>query len=203
VTLILWPSTAAECRIVQPLPSDNVCNRDRNSSPSVSMLKLALDSRRAKDRRSSAKFFECPRRLAAVDRTRARSAFWLGSTLTVADPPANLNLVEADYTWITRRPMEPEALRWAHRVGAGRRLSPPKPGALRGSAGQSADGRVSGRPESRAKRRKESGFARSRVRSSPLRRSASQLAGRMASRHLHQESRLCVTPHGRPACASP
>ncbi len=47
----------------------------------------------------------------------------------------------------------PEALLWPHRVGAGRRLSPPKPRTLRGRACESADGRLRGRQENRADRR--------------------------------------------------
>ena len=39
-----------------------------------------------------------------------------------------------------------EALLWPHRVGAGRRLSPPKPRTLRGRACESADGRLRGSP---------------------------------------------------------
>ena len=46
-----------------------------------------------------------------------------------------------------------EALLWPHRVGAGRRLSPPKPRTLRGRACESADGRLRGRQENRADRR--------------------------------------------------
>ena len=52
------------------------------------------------------------------------------------DPLGNLNLVEADFVWVTRRLMEiaQEALRRPHCFGAGRRLRPRCPGALGGRA---------------------------------------------------------------------